>query len=768
MASILPQGTGTPYVALYDGANIPIVDAFTGMAITTFMTDFKFDMVEGQTKVAELTFKLPLKFALKASTIAPDAPIKVVMGWIYPDQKFTHGPAWDMMVTSREVSFTQHAIDFTLTLSDRTILYNNTPADYDLEGIKTSLDLIKKLLEGKEALFFDFVDYQSAYKEPTLGVVKTDAPITDEAQVQGLEVTSNMEDTLWNGSSTAFSSPEAAKHAAGEDHDVYKTVVYEYNPETAKLVADDPNHWEVVIVPDKKVYTNVIIGTLNTKKQQLEMLANYTMGNGPYSMNSNPDGSVEIRNQKLYEKPYKSYTYAGGTGELISFKIESDFQKSAISAITGTTLTPDKNVETVFINSQSKQVELKQLGDYFVVLASPVYTGDQKQKYNQTIQPDKTRVESAKGGYNDDTLESGSEPVADPELAKLVNDIGGAPLENQPPTYSSIEEAEAAIKNESVTPQEWLDYVKNFQQRIQDYQKNLTTEDNQQELYSRMHGMNNIPPYEVKRVVNIDGDFETYKYAPGGSGIDNPETFLQDSFAGYQYLKSVYGESNIKILDSSTQNMNSTADMPSGGMYTPTRVHINARIEITVPVPGFRVLNSNAASELDFHDKGDMVESINDSVKASANIIGDPNLREGMNVIINGVDPFSGIYYITKVSHRMTPSSGYMCQVEFQPRDITISQNTVKFGYNLQKIYENFNKETADIAKETERSNKEFYNTGVQPYYNSVVEDGQHANAAGYSSMATIVNGIPVYTYTKEVSTQMENKQVPSSNDISQ
>ena len=81
-----------------------------------------------------------------------------------------------------------------------------------------------------------------------------------------------------------------------------------------------------------------------------------------------------------------------------------------------------------------------------------------------------------------------------------------------------------------------------------------------------------------------------------------------------------------------------------------------------------------------------LVKSINDSVEASATVIGDPNLREGLVLNIQGVPPFSGDYYITKVVHNMS-SSGYTCELTFQQRDIEISQSTIKVGVDLKKSY---------------------------------------------------------------------------------
>lgn len=51
-------------------------------------------------------------------------------------------------------------------------------------------------------------------------------------------------------------------------------------------------------------------------------------------MNGRPDGSVEIRNQKIYEPLYKTYIWNGGTGEILNFKVSSDFSKEKVPVVT--------------------------------------------------------------------------------------------------------------------------------------------------------------------------------------------------------------------------------------------------------------------------------------------------------------------------------------------------------------------------------------------------------------------------------------------------
>lgn len=170
MASILPDGVGTPYVALFNGSGQPLIDRVSGIPLSVFATSFNFEQKEGETKEVEITLKVPNGSIIDSREIGPYSPIKVKWGWIYPDGTYTYGPLWNLMVTGREISFTPQAIDISLKLSDRTILYKNAPSEFP-DNFATNIELLKKLLVGKEAVFTVLVDYKGSHTEVTKGFV---------------------------------------------------------------------------------------------------------------------------------------------------------------------------------------------------------------------------------------------------------------------------------------------------------------------------------------------------------------------------------------------------------------------------------------------------------------------------------------------------------------------------------------------------------------------------------------------------------------------
>lgn len=170
--SILPEGTGTPYVTFFNGSGIVLTDLVTGLPVGTFVTSFKFEQKEGETKEVSITLKVPTQFAIRGSDIAPYAPIKVKWGWIYPDGTYTYGPLWNLVVVGMEVSYTPTAIDINLKLNDRTILLKNSPVSISNEFLE-NWELIKQLLMGIP-VFVEIYDYQNVGSSYTPYLIKNE------------------------------------------------------------------------------------------------------------------------------------------------------------------------------------------------------------------------------------------------------------------------------------------------------------------------------------------------------------------------------------------------------------------------------------------------------------------------------------------------------------------------------------------------------------------------------------------------------------------
>lgn len=478
--------------------------------------------------------------------------------------------------------------------------------------------------------------------------------------------------------SGAFLTEEGAKAAterAGEEYRIEKTTLYKYDPNDPDIrVALESGEVKVVELQEKKSKIIIVQGTYgNSKYSQLKGIVNSNYPHGPYTINGKPDGSVEVRNQKLNSPVYKTYTYAGGTGELLNFKIKSDFTRTQVSTVSGENISPIKKAEQTIINCQGNNLKLDEKGVFYVVHSG---LGGTEQEYSTRLNID-TPWESLDPRYktrffiNNESLMEALEAEA-----------------NNIPTYSSVEEAQEELADTiQITSDEWLEYIRQLNSQINLGKQGVTLDNNQQDVWDIKHTLNRLPPYMAKRKVRIKGWLYCEKYAK-----DKQKDAIVRAKQGYDYLKETYGSIITEVSSEyfptiDGQDFTVDANLPARGI---TKVFVNGEIIVLVPVPGYRALGSTGISDLLRMNKSTMVETINDSVEADATIIGDPNLTEGINVRINGVDPYSGVYYIKGVTHNIS-SNGYTCEVTFQSNEVTISQGTVTVNNDLVNFYKKIN-----------------------------------------------------------------------------
>lgn len=134
----------------------------------------------------------------------------------------------------------------------------------------------------------------------------------------------NVEQQTYGNIPNAFFDIENAKFADnknGGNSTPKKVEVFKYDPTNrSQVVALEDGDAYLVNVVDVHSNVAIITGTYNNKFNQILGIVNETMKNGPYTMNGRPDGSVEIRNQKIYEPLYKTYIWNGGTGEILNLR----------------------------------------------------------------------------------------------------------------------------------------------------------------------------------------------------------------------------------------------------------------------------------------------------------------------------------------------------------------------------------------------------------------------------------------------------------------
>lgn len=149
----LYKGMGTPYLAIFDSAETPIIDSLHNLPIGVFVTYFKYNYVEDGIDTGEIVIETNNTNVSDHPSLQYLMPLKLQWGWIYPDGSSLSGPMRSIVVKDHKLSFTPKGVKFTIELSDSSFLTKSEPADYtgphgDLKNQCEFLGYVDNLLKG--------------------------------------------------------------------------------------------------------------------------------------------------------------------------------------------------------------------------------------------------------------------------------------------------------------------------------------------------------------------------------------------------------------------------------------------------------------------------------------------------------------------------------------------------------------------------------------------------------------------------------------------
>jgi hypothetical protein len=109
---------------------------------------------------------------------------------------------------------------------------------------------------------------------------------------------------------------------------------------------------------------------------------------------------------------------------------------------------------------------------------------------------------------------------------------------------------------------------------------------------------------------------------------------------------------------------------------------VTIETEIVIEMNGVDVVSGADTINMPGALGNDIVENVTNKVKASAKVIGDPVLESSMNIQIQNISSkFTGLWYTKKVTHTISSSDGYMCNIEFVQRTVPVSTVTLKSNW---------------------------------------------------------------------------------------
>lgn len=450
--------------------------------------------------------------------------------------------------------------------------------------------------------------------------------------------------------------------------------ILELTPENLSKPAQDPDRYKLKMIPATFAEGTVIAGsaTFLNKYSQLVGIVK-AMPGGPNFVDTR-DNKIEIHNGKQSGKTVFAYTYAGGTGELLEFRVQTKYVQS-IEAGKASSIDPDtKTVETEVVQC--------------------IPTNDDPCKPDAYVRRNKPEILMEP---RDVTRMAKFERAIVPSksICRQVNNPS-----KKPPVYSSITDAQQKIaSNPSLTEAEvktynsqieaewkkYLNELKEFENAIKSYAQKVSSgeEVKEEEKPKLPQPPDEVSNFIIKRKVLIlvdPIDYSTRGTKDYAKGQNNKVIDDRNWKSGYRALQKTSDKTIIQ---------------PAGGYQVGQKVLIEMEVEIQVP--GVRVVADPLFMTMGSFMSNDIIESVNSQIKAKAKFVGNPNMKSSQIIEIKNVGQrYSDDWYAKEVEHNFD-TGGYFTEVTFEKKSRNSILNKISTSVNMQEVFQ----KAHDVAEES-------------------------------------------------------------------
>lgn len=442
--------------------------------------------------------------------------------------------------------------------------------------------------------------------------------------------------------------------------------ILELTPENLSKPAQDPDRYKLKMIPATFAEGTVIAGsaTFLNKYSQLVGIVK-SMSGGPNFVDTR-DNKIEIHNGKQSGKTVFAYTYAGGTGELLEFRVQTKYVQS-IEAGKASSIDPDtKTVETEVVQC--------------------IPTNDDPCKPDAYVRRNKPEILMEP---RDVTRMAKFERAIIPSTStcRQVNNSS-----KKPPVYNSVTDAKQKIaSNPSLTEDEVKAYNSQIEAEWKKYQDGL--KEFEDAIRSGKTDVSLPPPpdevsnFVIRRKVLVK--LNPIDYAPNSSTAQWQNRWRQ----GYNALK--------KRTDVSLAIQGSSQERPYGDYPYDhpgsDRSKVLAEMELEIQVPGVRVVADPLFTTMGSFMSNDIIESVNSQIKAKAKFVGNPDMKSSQIIEIKNVGKkYSGDWYAKEVEHSFD-TGGYFTEVTFEKKSRNSILNRISTSVNIQEVFQ----KAHDIAEES-------------------------------------------------------------------
>jgi uncharacterized cysteine cluster protein YcgN (CxxCxxCC family) len=442
--------------------------------------------------------------------------------------------------------------------------------------------------------------------------------------------------------------------------------ILELTPENLSKPAQDPDRYKLKMIPATFAEGTVIAGsaTFLNKYSQLVGIVK-AMPGGPNFVDTR-DNKIEIHNGKQSGKTVFAYTYAGGTGELLEFRVQTKYVQS-IEAGKASSIDPDtKTVETEVVQC--------------------IPTNDDPCKPDAYVRRNKPEILMEP---RDVTRMAKFERAIIPSTStcRQVNNSS-----KKPPVYNSVTDAKQKIaSNPSLTEDEVKAYNSQIEAEWKKYQDGLKGFED-----AIRSGKTDVslppPPDEVSNFVirrKVLVKLNPIDYAPNSSTAQWQNRWRQD----YNALKK---RTDVSLVIQGSSQERPYGDYPYDHPGS-DRSKVLAEMELEIQVPGVRVVADPLFTTMGSFMSNDIIESVNSQIKAKAKFVGNPDMKSSQIIEIKNVGKkYSGDWYAKEVEHSFD-TGGYFTEVTFEKKSRNSILNRISTSVNTQEVFQ----KAHDIAEES-------------------------------------------------------------------
>lgn len=442
--------------------------------------------------------------------------------------------------------------------------------------------------------------------------------------------------------------------------------ILELTPENLSKPAQDPDRYKLKMIPATFAEGTVIAGsaTFLNKYSQLVGIVK-AMPGGPNFVDTR-DNKIEIHNGKQSGKTVFAYTYAGGTGELLEFRVQTKYVQS-IEAGKASSIDPDtKTVETEVVQCIPTNDDPCKPDAYV-----------RRNKPEILMEPrDVTRMAKFERAI-----------ILSTSTCRQVNNSS-----KKPPVYNSVTDAKQKIaSNPSLTEDEVKAYNSQIEAEWKKYQDGLKGFED-----AMRSGKTDVslppPPDEVSNFVirrKVLVKLNPIDYAPNSSTAQWQNRWRQ----GYNALKK---RTDVSLVIQGSSQERPYGDYPYDHPGS-DRSKVLAEMELEIQVPGVRVVADPLFTTMGSFMSNDIIESVNSQIKAKAKFVGNPDMKSSQIIEIKNVGKkYSGDWYAKEVEHSFD-TGGYFTEVTFEKKSRNSILNRISTSVNTQEVFQ----KAHDIAEES-------------------------------------------------------------------